>query len=175
MAELLIDLLTILLPAALVVLVTWLMMRSFTTALERKWQYDVRKSDKTETLTMRLQAYERLTLLTNRIAPASLLARVQEPSMTAQDLKSAVARHIQAEFEHNLTQRIYVSESAWQAVNAFRNEILKVTAESLATLPEGAMGIDLAEAVLKAYIEDDDLISADQVIVVMKNDLQRML
>lgn len=64
---------------------------------------------------LRLQAYERLVLLLERISPEQLIARMPEegrdgPAWVAQQW---IVQSIREEFQHNITQQIYVEEATW--------------------------------------------------------------
>ena len=66
------------------------------------------------TLPLRLQAYERLLLLCERISIPNLVGRLRTEGSSASDLRMAMLMAIKQEFEHNVTQQIYVSESLWK-------------------------------------------------------------
>src|ERR1700722_17173565 len=70
------------------------------------------KRDK-EIMMLRLQAYERLALFLERINPASVISRIRTPDMMATELQYAVVKNIREEYEHNLSQQIYVSSDCW--------------------------------------------------------------
>ena len=175
MVEIVLDIVKYILPAIMVVLTTYLMMRQFIQNESKKRYHELRLESHKETLNIKLQAYERLTLLVTRMSPPNLLARIQKPNLSAQGLKQQIGQHIKTEFEHNLTQRMYVSERVWQAVQAYRSEILKITAQQLALLDKEAMGITLVEAILKEYMQDEELLTADKVIKLIKLDLKELL
>ena len=73
------------------------------------------------TLTLRLQACERLTLLCERISIPNLLGRLHTEGATVNDLRRALLVGIQQEFEHNVTQQIYVSDNLWNILLLTRN------------------------------------------------------
>ena len=66
------------------------------------------------TLPLRLQAYERLLLLCERISIPNLVGRLRTEGASANDLRMAMLIAINQEFEHNVTQQIYVSEKLWK-------------------------------------------------------------
>ena len=66
------------------------------------------------TLPLRLQAYERLLLLCERISIPNLVGRLRTEGASASDLRMAMLMAIKQEFEHNVTQQIYVSENLWK-------------------------------------------------------------
>src|SRR5688500_11846457 len=62
---------------------------------------------------LRLQAYERLTLLVDRIALPNLISRVNQGGIGAKEMQLILTRTIKEEFDYNITQQIYVSPDAW--------------------------------------------------------------
>lgn len=66
------------------------------------------------TLPLRLQAYERLLLLCERITIPNLVGRLRTEGASASDLQMAMLMAIKQEFEHNVTQQIYISENLWK-------------------------------------------------------------
>lgn len=104
------------LPALLVVLITYLMLSNFMDNEEKRRSYLLRRETRKASLSYKLQAYERLSLFLERITPNSLLVRVPANKLTVRDYHSLLLKSIRDEFEHNLSQQIYVSDDAWRQV-----------------------------------------------------------
>src|SRR5205085_7208743 len=64
------------------------------------------------TRTLVLQAYERLTLLVDRIALPNLISRVNQNGVSAREMQLLLTRSLKEEFDYNITQQIYVSAEA---------------------------------------------------------------
>ena len=90
----------------------------------RKWL--VQKESNKEALPLRLQAYERMTLYMERISPAKLLTRLTPFSDDKFDYENYVIAQIEQEFEHNLTQQIYMSASCWTIITTSKNAIIQL-------------------------------------------------
>ena len=73
--------------------------------------------------TLRFQAYERLTVLVDRIALPNLISRVNQNGIGARDMQLLLTRSIKEEFDYNISQQIYVSVDAWDAVKNLKNKI----------------------------------------------------
>ena len=65
--------------------------------------------DSYTTRPLQLQAYERLVMLTERIALPSLVGRANQPGMNAKEMQLLLLESIKQEFDYNATQQIYVS------------------------------------------------------------------
>jgi hypothetical protein len=107
-----------------------------------------------ETTPLRLQAYERLVLLTERIALPQLINRLYKPDYSAVEMKQTLIDNIRQEFEYNSTQQLYVSPIAWDAVkNLKEQEILQINQlfntlppnESASTFTRKLLELDMAK------------------------------
>lgn len=102
---------------------------------------------------MQLQAYERLILLTDRIALPNLISRVNQPGLSGREMQSLLTQSIRQEFEHNITQQIYVSAEAWDAVRNFKEQNLLIINQVASFMPEEATGIDLNKHLLDLLVQ----------------------
>jgi hypothetical protein len=103
---------------------------------------------------LQLQAYERLTLLTDRIALPNLVNRVNQPGLSAKEMQSLLGQTIRQEFEHNTTQQIYVSAEAWDAVKNLKEQNLLIVNQVASFLPEHATGLDLNKSLLELTMQN---------------------
>lgn len=104
------------LPAIVVLIATYLIVNKFLVKeIERK-QLAIFQENSSTSLKLRLQAYERLSIFVERMHPNSMISRYYVPGSTAQDLQLSMVQGIRAEFEHNLSQQIYVSHELWQTL-----------------------------------------------------------
>ena len=87
---------------------------------------DVKMKNKELIMPVRLQAYERIVLFLERISPYSLIMRLHRPGMTVQQLQTELIRAIRDEFEHNLSQQLYMSSKAWGYVKTAKDETTKL-------------------------------------------------
>ena len=76
-------------------------------------------------LPLKVQAFERLVLYLERIRYSVLVKRVFMPGMSRTDLQFALIQNVQDELEHNLAQRLYVSEPTWFNIVIVKDEVLK--------------------------------------------------
>lgn len=66
--------------------------------------------------TLRTSAYERLLLLVHRMDVQQVMQRNYSNELSADQFQQVLIADIEAEFEHNYTQQLYVSDTAWLAV-----------------------------------------------------------
>jgi hypothetical protein len=103
---------------------------------------------------LQLQAYERLILLTDRIALPNVIQRVHQPGLTAHEMQSLLNLSIRQEFEHNITQQIYVSAEAWDALRNYKDQNMLIVNQVGSFLPEEATGNDLNRRLLDLLLQN---------------------
>lgn len=87
---------------------------------------EIKQQQSGTTLPLRLQAYERLSLFCERISIPNLVMRLKTEGMQAGALRVALMMAIQQEFEHNLTQQVYVSEQLWEIIKLSRTDTVNI-------------------------------------------------
>jgi len=109
---------------------------------------EFRKTLSNQTLPLRLQAYERLVLFIERINPANMLLRLNAPTYSALELQNLIVEDIRAEYQHNITQQIYVSSRAWAVLKHIKDDTLNIVSNAVKSLPADATGLDLGKTIL---------------------------
>ena len=122
-------------------------------------EYKKRKKKNTmvneySTIQLQLQAYERLTLFVDRVALPNLISRVNQPSASVREMQVLLTQHAKQEFEHNITQQIYVSADAWTAVKNLKDQNILIVNQLANLLPPQATGIDLCKVILEFLMND---------------------
>ena len=102
---------------------------------------------------LRLQAYERIILFLERISPNSVIVRLQTPNMTVQELHRQMLITIRAEFEHNLSQQLYVSSEAWEATRNAKERTIQMLNMCLQGLNSMDNAMVYSQAVFEKLIE----------------------
>ncbi len=109
---------------------------------------------------LRLQAYERLTLLTDRIALKNLVTRMHDTLFSARELAAGLTQTIRNEYEHNITQQNYVNPEVWQAVTRLKDQNIYIINELTASLPPNATALDCSRAILQYTATDNSELSS---------------
>jgi hypothetical protein len=102
---------------------------------------------------LQLQAYERLILLIDRIALPNIIQRLNQPDLSAREMQSLLIQSIRQEFEHNITQQIYVSAEAWDAVRNYKEQNLLIINQIASYLPPEATGPELNKHLLELLVQ----------------------
>lgn len=125
MGEQILGLMVYCIPALVTGVIAFLFFREHTDNENNRRNFILKESIQKESLPIRLQAYERLTLFLERISPQNLLKRVSPISQEVEDYKSLLIQTVEQEYEHNLSQQIYVSDPCWRIVSAAKNNTIQ--------------------------------------------------
>ncbi|WP_251621725.1 hypothetical protein [Odoribacter lunatus] len=120
-------------------------------------------------LNLKLLAYERIVLFIERMKPDSLIPRTMTTGYTNQEYHQLLLSEIRKEFEYNLSQQLYLSESAWTIVSNFKNNITTLINTSANDCVPTEPASNLAKKILEKYIASD--IKVDQILQAVKSDI----
>jgi hypothetical protein len=112
-----------------------------------------------DTKILKLQAYERLILFANRISIPHLISRLQQEGNSSSNISSTdqqllLVATIKEEFEHNVTQQLYVSKIAWDAITNFKEKNILLIHQAAATLPVGSNAGELNRLLISFLAND---------------------
>ena len=151
--EVLLEILKFTIPSLIVFFTAYFFLKTWSKQEERRRNHEFNMQLKDDMLPIRLQAYERIILFLERIAPESILLRLNRSTMTSSQLQLELQNTIRQEYEHNLAQQTYVSSEAWVKVQMAKNRILKLINDSAAELKDEANGSTLGKLVLEKVME----------------------
>jgi hypothetical protein len=97
---------------------------------------------------LQLAAYERLVILADRIAIPNLISRSSQPGLNKTEMQQLLTQTIKQEYDHNLSQQIYVSTDAWDAVRSLKDQNIHLINQVASVLPPEANGMDLSKKIL---------------------------
>ena len=136
--ETLLEILKITIPGLIVFATAYYLLKNY---LDNQLQIkvlDEKTKNKGQALQNRLQAYERLTLLCERLSIPNLLWRLNNLGSNTETMNATLLLAIQQEFEHNVTQQLYVSDKLWQIIAFARNEMVAVVSRAYDKLDKGS-------------------------------------
>ncbi|MFA9393052.1 MAG: hypothetical protein ACERKD_24810 [Prolixibacteraceae bacterium] len=164
----------LLFPLIIVFLFVYYMLKTFFDQFEKQRKQEMRLKFTEETLPLRLQAYERLILLLERIKPESMVMRLAQANMNTLDLQRALLENIRTEYEHNLSQQIYISSKAWSMVVSARQSMLQLVSSSAAEENPEAPYMEYATSLLEEFgsISDDPVTLA---ILFVQNEAKELM
>lgn len=142
-----------LLPAILVGVVAYYFFKGHTANEEGRRRYLIHQEARKNTVPLRLQAYERLTIFLERIDPNRLLTRVKPLNKDLDAYESLLIRNIEQEFDHNISQQIYVSQECWNLINAAKNATIHIIRQGVMHEKKGSPD-NLRQYLLTSFMED---------------------
>lgn len=107
-----------------------------------------------ETIKLRLQAYERLTLFAERVGLKNLISRALYNDQSASGLHRDLIQTINQEYDYNVSQQIYVSKEVWNAIIKLKDQNVYIINQVAATLPQQAIAMDLSKRILEYTLTD---------------------
>jgi hypothetical protein len=131
------------------------------------------KRDK-EIVMLRLQAYERLALFLERISPGNVISRVRTPDMIATELQYSMVKNIREEYEHNLSQQIYVSSTSWNLIVAAKDEIIKTINLIGQQLPPDASSGQLINAIFTGIARANAPLPTEHALEILKAECREL-
>jgi len=126
MEIILIDILKSLLPALIVGFLAYYFFDSFIKNEDGRRRFLLQKDNQADALPVRLQAYERLALFLERIKPGQLLIRIKPQGENKADYEQLLIMTIEQEFEHNLSQQIYMTDELWNIIKSAKNGTIQI-------------------------------------------------
>lgn len=150
------------LPAALALLGVYLVIHRFFQQETLRLEAERKSGLQREVFPVRMQAYERVVLLLERISPNQLILRVNQPSLTAAQFQALLTQTIRDEFDHNLSQQVYVSSKAWELVKTAREEMIRLINTAASNLTKDSGSANLAGKLLELHagLENDPVTRA---------------
>ena len=131
--------------------------------------------DKFESIPLRLQAYERLVLLTERIALPNLISRLNQPGISAAEMKIILTENIKQEFEYNSTQQLYVSPVSWDAVRNLKEQNIMVINQVAGTLPPAASASELNKKILEILLSQQSGAIHEMVAQTLNHEAKKLM
>ena len=176
------DILKYTIPSLIVMLSSWLLLKTFFSNQMENRNIDLKKhseemkaqlkgEDKKLITPIRLQAYERLALYLERISPQSSIFRVQKPGQTALQLQSTLLKNIRDEFEHNLSQQLYVSSEVWSMVKTSKEEIVKLINTAAAEVNPDSPAYELSTKIFESTAGHEKL-PTDKALEMLKKEIR---
>lgn len=167
------DIFKYVLPSVITFLASFFITKRFLDNEYSRKMMDLRMQNQKTITPMRLQAYERMVLFLERISLASLVQRTHKQGMSARLLQAELVKAIRAEFDHNLTQQVYITNKAWDSVKAAKEETIKAINIASTRVNDDATGMDLVN-VLFDLITKVERLPTDIAIDILKMEARQI-
>jgi len=170
-----IEILKIILPAGAVFAAAYLIVKRFLDNDQKQREMDLKKSNQTLITPLKIQAYERIIIFLERIHPNTLVVRTNKNGYSAHQLHMELIKAIKSEYEHNLSQQIYLSSAAWEMVKNAKEEVMKLINISATKVAHDRSSNDLAMMILNISSNLDKKLPSEMAIEFVKKEITRFL
>lgn len=147
------EILKLTIPGLIVFATTYVVLKQMLDNQYKKRELELRREAKKSMTPTKINAYERLTLLLERIHPSELVLRVHKKGMKATAFQSELVKAVREEYQHNLTQQIFVSNTGWNLVKNAKEETIKLINIAATQLPKDASGVDLSNNIFQILMK----------------------
>ena len=151
------TILLIILTIAVLIFGFWLIQYSGFRNEEKKRNWELKRDSQKTISPIRLRAYERLTLLLERTKPEHMILEMQKTNPEAMSTWSVgqvqqyLLQTIRAEFDHNQSQQVYVSDEVWDMIINARDQMGAFVISISAQISKDANVQTYITALLTAY------------------------
>lgn len=142
------ELLKIIIPAGAVFAASYFLVKRFLDNEQKRREFELKKSTLGTITPLKIQAFERIIIFLERINPNSLVIRVNKNGMNARQLQLELVAAVKTEYEHNLSQQIYLSVGAWELVKTSKEEIIQLVNIASSKVAYDSNSSDLAMMIL---------------------------
>ena len=170
----LLEILKYTIPSGIVFATAYFLLKQFLEEHHKVETLRAKANAKSDFLPTRLQAYERLILLLERIEPTQMLPRIHRPAMTALVLQRELQKSVRDEFEHNLAQQLYVSDASWKKVIESREAVNQVINLASKNMGDNASGVQYS-SVLFEILSKAGVSPTSEAIAMLKAEARQLL
>jgi len=149
----LIELVKIVIPAILVLYAVFLIVKSFLNKEFERKVLELRMKNTETVLPIRLQAYERMCLFLERISPNNLVLRLNDSGYNVREFQQVLLSDIRQEYNHNLSQQVYMSDESWNLTKKAMEEIVAVINTAAGSLEGEGSSLDLSKKIFEQMME----------------------
>lgn len=159
-------------PSAVVAAISYLLIDRFLKAESKRHILEIKKESIKTTIPVRLQAFERVILLLERINAVQVVKRSIAPGMTSGQLKMKAIAEIRNEFNHNVTQQVYLSAASWDRVVQAKEEAIKLISVTGTQVPDNADAIEFSKKILG--VNEELKVNNNEAIEIVKREIRKI-
>jgi hypothetical protein len=146
-------------------------MQKMTSEQQKLRILELKKQQNSQITPIKLQAYERLTLYLDRISPENLVLRLSKRGQSANQLRQELTQTVQSEYNHNISQQIYVSDESWKMITAVKEQILNTVENCYAECDETESGPELGKKILSTLMTENTTLT-QRAIQLLKKEIE---
>ncbi len=145
------EVLKYILPGLLVLIAACVILHQMLKEERDRRDFELKKNTRKEVTTVRLRGYERLALLLERTTPEHILRDIDLNGLTVRQLQILMLKTIRMEFDHNLSQQIYVSDDTWESILIVQEELGRFVSTVAQSFPAESPALPYAQQMITVY------------------------
>ncbi len=149
------EILLILIPIIILAGSLWIVLRYYLKVEKEKLVVQIGLKNKEIITPIRLQAYERLVLLLERMESSQSVLRNAHLGQSVMQLQQSLITNIREEFDHNLSQQLYISSEAWEKIRDAREAAITMINNAATNLKPEAPATELAQLIFEGEAESE--------------------
>jgi hypothetical protein len=155
--SIILELLKFIIPSVIIIIAVYGIIGKFLKNETQRRQFEIYKNGQDTTLRLRLQAYERLALFLERMHPRGLMTRSYQSGMTVRDFQFAMIQNIQMEYDHNVSQQIYVNYNLWRTIQGVKEQTQMMINEAASKMPSDISAKELQRSLTEYMLSAESL------------------
>ena len=158
------------LPSVIVFLTVYFLFKLQLQSEEKRKILQLKQDSKNIITPLRLQTYERVILYLERINPSNLVVRMNNPGLNVTQFQMLLLSTVRSEFDHNLSQQLYISSFGWNALKNAKEEVVKLVNLAVAKLEPNAPSTELSSKIFEMMVETQNN-PTDKALEVIKKEI----
>jgi hypothetical protein len=173
--ETILEILKYTIPATVVLIACTIIVRRFVVSETERKRLALFSEGMQTTLRLRLQAYERLAIYMERIHPRVLIPRVYVTGMTTRDLQFELINAIKEEYEHNLSQQVYVSNQVWKTIQGVKEQEMAMINQVASTLDPESSAKEFHQRMIEFIVSNENDLPTEVALDVINSEAKLVL
>ena len=153
--EIIADILKITIPAAIVLYAMYITITTFIRNGLAEKKIESHRQNLQTVLPIRLQAYERMCLFLERINPNNIVMRLNGTTSSALEFQQVLMHELREEFNHNLSQQVYMSHDAWERVRGAQQEVMTLINQAAVNVKADDAPIELSKRIFEKIVQEN--------------------
>ena len=143
--------------------------------IEKEKKYFSKKTKKNEAnINLKMQAFERLTILLERTDPYRLLSLIDKSEKDLNKIELTLLNSLVSEYEYNLSQQVYVSDNLWNLVIISKNKSAAIISSVKSSLSSKSNGTDFFNS-MKLVLDNQETTPSKIALNYLKKEARSIL
>ena len=158
-------------PLIVLLIAVLLILKHFSDKEKHKNKFETIQANNKLITPIRLQAYERIVLLLERIKPDAMALRLHQSNLTAIQMQILMLGTVRKEFNHNLSQQLYITPESWEAIVNAKEQISRLINLTGTTMEKEAGSGEFTRTLIETYNDFEKKPIENSLIILKKEAL----